>query len=194
MADRRSATVIESYQDYRTRRFLRQEAAWSTWLPSWRTRRRRRTLVVALGLTFAVMLAVGVLTAAGLRWAPLIWLPATLAFAALWTMLQVVVSRQADAPATALDEYEMQQRNSARSIGLTVTQYLTMLPVAYLIVGGVITHGTDENMAYAGGLLALTTLMIGGATPAAILAWTRDDPDPDGVSADELGDGPQRDA
>jgi hypothetical protein len=200
MADTRTApNLIDRYQGYRTRRYQKQEKAWSTWLPGWRTRQRRRTLVVALGATFTVMLAVGVMCAFGLQWAPLIWLPATVAFTVLWTMLQVVSSRQGDAPTPALDEYEVQQRNSARSIGLTVTLYLTMVPVFYLIFGSAITDGTDENMAYAGGLLALTTLLIGAATPAAILAWTRNDPEPDPVSdqrvsADELGDRAQRNA
>ena len=58
----------------------------------------------------------------------------------------------------------MQQRNSARSIGLTVTQNLMLLPIFYLIFGSVITGGTDTDMAYAGGLMAITVLLIGGCT------------------------------
>jgi hypothetical protein len=41
----------------------------------------------------------------------------------------------------------------------------------------VITRGTDTDMAYAGGLMALTVLLIGGCAPAMILGWTRPDPD-----------------
>jgi hypothetical protein len=93
--------------------------------------------------------------------------------------LQVVSGRQGDAPSATLDEFEMQQRNSARSIGLTVTQNLMMVPICYLIFGAVLTEGTDTNMAYAGGLMALTTLLIGGCTPAMILGWSRPDPEPE---------------
>jgi hypothetical protein len=34
-------------------------------------------------------------------------------------------------------------------------------------------------MAYAGGLMALTVLMVGGCMPAMILGWTRSDMDPE---------------
>ena len=52
-----------------------------------------------------------------------------------------------------------------------------MLPILYLIFGAVFTGGTDTDMAYAGGLMALTVLLIGGCTPAMILGWTRPDPE-----------------
>jgi hypothetical protein len=91
----------------------------------------------------------------------------------MWIALQIVSGRRSDAPAEALDEYEIQQRNSARSIGLTVTQYLMLIPIFYLIFGSVITHGVDTDMAYAGGLMATAVLLIGGCTPAMILGWTR---------------------
>lgn len=93
-------------------------------------------------------------------------------------MLQIVSGRQGDAPLAILDEYELAQRNSARSIGLTLTQYLMLLPIGYLIFGSVFTDGgTDTDMAYAGGLMAITVLLIGGCAPAMILGWTRPDPE-----------------
>ena len=46
--------------------------------------------------------------------------------------------------------------DSARSVGLTATQKLIMIPIFYRSVGAVVTHGTDENMAYAGVLMAPT--------------------------------------
>lgn len=170
-------SLIERYQDYRTRRFLKFERTYANALPGWRSRRRRRMLVVTLALTFVFMLAVGVLCAFGIRWAPLLWLPACLVFFPAWIVLQVVSGRQGDAPLGTLDEFELQQRNSARSIGLTVTQNLMMVPIFYLIFGSVMTGGTDTDMAYAGGLMALTVLLVGGCTPAMILGWTRPDPD-----------------
>jgi hypothetical protein len=48
-----------------------------------------------------------------------------------------------------------------------------------LIIGSVMTRGTDVSMAYAGGLMALTVLMVGGCMPAMILGWTRSDMDPE---------------
>lgn len=87
--------------------------------------------------------------------------------------------RQGDAPRATLDELEIAQRDSARSVGLTATQNLMMIPILYLIVGAVVTRGQDENMAYAGGLMALTMLLVGGCLPAIILGWTRPDPLPE---------------
>lgn len=170
-------TLIDRYQDYRTRRFLKRERTYANSLPGWRPQRRRRTLVVVLAVTFAFMFGVGVLCAFGIQWAPLLWLPACLVFFPVWTVLQIVSGRQGDAPQATLDEYEVQQRNSARSIGLTATQYLMMVPIFYLIFGAVFTGGTDTDMAYAGGLMALTVLLVGGCLPAMILGWIRPNAD-----------------
>ena len=140
-----------------------------------RTRSRRRLLVKALGATFAFMFAVSLMCAFGIEWAPLLWLPACALFFPMWLMLQIVSGRQGDAPDAALDEYELAQRNNARSIGLTITQNLMLVPIFYLIFGSVITGGTDTDMAYAGGLMALTVLLVGGCSPAMILGWSRPD-------------------
>ena len=123
------------------------ERKYANTLGGWRNQRRRRTLVVGLGVTFVFMFAVAILCAFGLWWAPLLWLPACAAFFPMWIALQIVSGRRGDAPEAALDEYEIQQRNSARSIGLTVTQNLMLIPIGYLIFGSVITHGADTDMA-----------------------------------------------
>jgi hypothetical protein len=143
--------------------------------PKSRVAGRGRVLVVGFASTFAFMFAVGVVCAFGVWWAPLLWLPACLLFFPLWMALQIVSGRQGDAPQATLDEFEIQQRNSARSIGLTVTQNLMLIPIGYLIIGSVLTRGTDVDMAYAGGLMALTVLMVGGCMPAMIVGWTRTD-------------------
>ncbi|BBX53982.1 hypothetical protein GCM10009645_21310 [Mycolicibacterium poriferae] len=129
----------------------------------------------ALGATFVFMFAVSLMCAFGIEWAPLLWLPACALFFPMWLMLQIVSGRQGDAPDAALDEYELAQRNNARSIGLTITQNLMLVPIFYLIFGSVITGGTDTDMAYAGGLMALTVLLVGGCSPAMILGWSRPD-------------------
>ncbi|MGE2721555.1 hypothetical protein [Mycolicibacterium celeriflavum] len=174
-------TLIDRYQDYRTRRFLKHERAYANSLPRWRTQRRRRTLVVVLASSLFVMLCVSVVCAFGFRQAALVWLPATLIFFPTFVMLQIVSGRQGDAPMSVLDEYEIQQRNSARSIGLTVTQNLMLAPIFYLIILATRMRSADaesvRDMAYAGGLMALVVLMIGGCLPVMILGWSRPDAD-----------------
>ena len=56
-----------------------------------------------------------------------------------------------------------------------------LLPIGYLIIGSTITQNvtaaTTVDMADAGGLMALTVLLIGGCTPAMILGCIRPSPD-----------------
>lgn len=170
--------LLERYQEHRARRFLARAEQRRHLLPDWRTRHRRRILVVALTVAFAYMLAVGVLCHFFDR-APLLWLPASLLFLPIWALLQIVSGRLGDAPSGALDEWEIQQQNAARSVGLSITQWLALIPVTYLIVGSTVTEGNHTTMAYTGGLLTLTTLLIGGCSPTMILAWNRPDPESD---------------
>ncbi|WP_430331154.1 hypothetical protein [Rhodococcus sp. ACT016] len=172
--------LLERYQDFRTRRFLHHEELYRHWLPGWRTQRRRRILVVALVVILVCMVAVGAVCLTNMRIGPLLWLPVCAAFLVTWTSLQIVSGRQCDAPRDALDEWEVQQRDSARSIGLTVTQTLTFVPAVFLILAAALELDIDRpNLVYSGGLFVLTTLVIGACVPAMVLAWTRPDPDTD---------------
>ena len=55
-----------------------------------------------------------------------------------------------------------------------------MPPLAYLIFGSTFAPEADAyNIAYAGGLMMLATIMAGGCAPAMILGWTRPDPEPE---------------
>ncbi|MBF6068615.1 hypothetical protein IU443_11880 [Nocardia farcinica] len=174
-----SATnLLENYQAYRTRRFLQNEAITGRWLPGWRTRTRRRALVIALAVEFAALIAIGAICLASMTIGPLLWLVACVLFLPTWTILQVVSSRQSDAPRDALDEREIAERDSARSIGLTITQTLAMLPAFVLIVASSLNE-TNPGFGYACGLWIVTALLIGGCSPAMILAWNRPDPDPE---------------
>lgn len=175
MAD---TSVLERYQAYRAERFLHRENQYRNWLPNWRTQRRRRILVVGLAVAFTFMIAVGVVSHFDMTVGPLLWTPAMLAFFPFWTILQIVSGRRGDAPRDVLDEWELQRRDSARSIGLTVTQTITLIPIFYLIIAGSV-GAESANYPYAGGLLILTTILIGGCTPAMILGWTTPDPEPD---------------
>jgi hypothetical protein len=173
--------LLERYQARRTRRFEVYAERWAHMLPRWRTRRRRRLLVVALATMFLALALVAALIACGLERGPLLWAPMCLLFFPLWISLQIVSGRQADAPVGALDEWEIEQRNAARSVGLTLTQTLAMIPAIWLIVVGGFTDLDNIQSAYAGGVMLLTALLVGGCTPTMILAWTR----PDAEAEDE---------
>ncbi|MCX6493856.1 MAG: hypothetical protein NTX68_23190 [Rhodococcus sp.] len=169
--------ILTRYQAYRTRRFLENDARTRHWLPAWRTQHRRRILVVAVAVllfTFFVV-SIGSLFS---KWFAIGWIPAALVFIPVWTVLQTVSGRHGDAPVGALDEWEVQQRNEARSIGLTVTQTLVMAAAFASIF---LSTANDEmpRLAYAGGGWTLAALMTGICSPAMILAWITPDPEPE---------------
>ncbi|MBY6413082.1 hypothetical protein HQ346_15760 [Rhodococcus sp. BP-252] len=168
--------ILSRYQTYRTRRFLENDAKTRHWLPGWRTQHRRRVLAVAVLATLFVLLVLSISTLFW-KWAPLAWLPATAAFLVLWTILQTVSGRHSDAPVGALDEWEVEQRNEARSIGLTVTQGTVLTAVIALVF--LSTTLDNDRLAYAGGLWTLVALLTGICSPAIILAWITPDPDPE---------------
>ncbi|MCA0156580.1 hypothetical protein LB823_10240 [Tsukamurella sp. M9C] len=179
-----TTSMITRYQERRARKFREDEERFSTLLPSWRTRPRRRMLVAALLVDYLFMFVVAVLCHFDVPNAPLLWLPACLLLFPIWITVQIVSGRQGDAPAAALDEWEVEQRNEARSIGFSVTSGLVLLAVAYTVITSVVAQ-PDGNTAwhYASGLFTLVALLIGMTTPAMILAWTRPDADAEDVAA-----------
>ena len=170
------SNLIDRYQAHRTRRFLQNEETFRHWLPNWRTRRRRRVLVVALAVLFTTMVAVSTACLFNPLFA-VAWPVLTLLFLPTWSSLQIVSGRQGDAPRQALDEWEIQQRNDARSVGLSVTQTLVFIVAIFLIFTSSVQWNV-ERLPYTGGLLALTAMLIGACTPAMILSWINPDPDP----------------
>ncbi|MDV7988772.1 hypothetical protein [Rhodococcus sp. IEGM 1374] len=167
--------ILTRYQAYRTRRFLENDAKTRHWLPAWRTQHRRRILVVALSVVLFSFFVISI-TSLFVEWAAIAWIPAVLLFLPIWTALQTVSGRHGDAPVGALDEWEVQQRNEARSIGLTITQTLVMAAAFASIF---LSTANDEmpRLAYAGGGWTLAALLAGICSPAMILAWITPDPE-----------------
>ncbi|MGW1742949.1 hypothetical protein ACWCPQ_29560 [Nocardia sp. NPDC001965] len=171
-------SLVERYRAYRIRRWLVREKQIAGMLPGWRTTRRRRALVIAVIAALTLVFVAGLLCAFGVKWAPLLGGISALVFLPSWTMVRIVAEAQDNAPAETLDELEFAQRESARSLGLTITQVLSILPVMYLVWSGALFPDADAaDTAYAGGLMILATLLAGGCAPAMILAWTRSDPE-----------------
>lgn len=169
--------LYDRLQRRRTERYLRRAQRHGHRFPRWRTRARRRTLVAVLAALLAALIGAGLWTYSDAPTAYTLVLVVILAFLALWTMLQIVSAR-GDAPRDALDEYELALRDRARSIGLTVTQCVAVVPAVALMVLGQ-RHGLPTRLAYTGGLLVIVALVIGSVTPTVILAWTRPEPDVD---------------
>ncbi|MBY6685271.1 hypothetical protein HQ305_10810 [Rhodococcus sp. BP-149] len=172
-----SDTVLDRYQAFRTRRYLQNEARYAHYLPGWRTRSRRRLLVWILVASLVALVASSVFILVGPEWAPLTWLPGAIVMCVSWTTLQIVTGRRSDAPADALDEWDLQRRNAARSIGFSITQGVVTVPALALVWAT--TFIDDPRLALGGGFIILSGLIAGSCSPGIILAWTAPIDDPD---------------
>lgn len=173
-----TASLIDRYEDYRTRRFLKNEELTAGWMPGWRNQHRRRLLAGAVVVMIALMFVTAV-TSYFTMMAAVLWLPIVLVFLPTWTCLQIVSGRQSDAPRHALDEREIAERNSARSIGLSVAQTLMLVPIFALLAGVSFDSIDHQALAYSMGGFSLATILLSGCLPAVLLAWTRPDDDPE---------------
>lgn len=172
------ASIIDRYEDHRTRRFLTHESTFAKWLPGWRTQHRRRILAGSVTALIAAMFVISVLC----YFVPVVaiaWIPVVLVFLPAWTSLQIVSGRQSDAPRHALDEREIAERNSARSIGLSVAQTLLLLPIFALLWSPPFDFVDHRALCYSAGGFALAAILFSGCLPAVLLAWTRPDDDPE---------------
>jgi len=179
--------LLERYETRRTRKFLENQERTAGWMPSWHTRSRRRLLVVILAVVIAAMFTTSIVTYF-VQTAAVAWLPLTVALLVSWTSLQIVCGRVSDAPRHALDEREITERNSARSIGLSVAQTLVLVPTIVLIVGSTIESVNHKNLCYAAGGFTLTSILLAGMLPAMILGWIRPDDEPDDAHDDPYDD------
>ncbi|MDI9894869.1 hypothetical protein QM797_09040 [Rhodococcus sp. IEGM 1381] len=168
-------SLFTRYQESRTQMFLDSDKHYANWLPSLRPQARRRKFVIFL-MVLLVASAGFALSDPVFKWGIGSWgiCYAVFAFAAI--VLGIVSPREAEAPADALDELEIQKRNAARSIGLTITRILGTAAAAYLLFGSVFS---ETNLGVSGAALVLTALSAGGSTPAMLLAWTTPDHDPE---------------
>lgn len=171
-------SMLDRYEARRTRRFLKNEELTAHWLPGWRTQHRRRILAVIVTTLIATMFVIAIVSFFNMVVA-LGWLVVCLAFLPTWTCLQIVSGRQSDAPRHALDEREIAERNSARSIGLSVAQILVLIP-CFALVFGVTSDSIDHQaLAYSAGLFTIASILFSGCLPAILLAWNRPDDDPE---------------
>ena len=171
--------VFDRYQEHRTKSYLKNRKTTQQYFPGLRTRQRRRLLVLGLSLVFALMAAFGIVAAFDPTLGIFAFAAGCVAFVPMWTVLQTVSDQRGDSPTGALDEWELAERNKARSLALSITQGLTIIPAFYLYLGSQWLDDPGRSLAASGAILVLTCLFIGGCSPTMILGWTRPDPDPE---------------
>ena len=169
------SNIFTRYRQARTEFFLENDSELARRLPTLRPLKRRRAFVVAMVVALIVATVFAFLEPL-IDWAIAVWALCYIAFAFAAIALGVISDRRAEAPDEALDEFEIQRRNEARSTGLRVTQWLGTAAAGYLFIGSVFV---STNLGVSGGALILISLLAGNTTPAMLLAWTTPDPDPE---------------
>lgn len=155
-------------------------------LPGWRTRRRRRSVVGVTAAGLVLMLLGTGVSATGLSSTStavlftVTWVGGTQLGLVGRFVLRVLTSNVADLPVVLLDEREADQRAAARSVALQVTLWAALVPMSLLIFGSSVDE--PSLVGYPAGLLLAVVIVLGGFTPAALLAWDAPDPDPEDLA------------
>ncbi|MFE0751361.1 hypothetical protein [Gordonia sp. NPDC058843] len=151
-------------------------------LTSWRTRRTFRRLVL-IQTFFAILLLISsVIAFFTNKWFLVPFIIGLLGIITTLYLLRVVTGSIADTPVTALDEMQVAQRNSARSIGFTVLYCLMFIPYAILIV----LSFRDEvpgQAVYGAAVLLISLVLAAICVPSMLTAWWMADPDPEDLEA-----------
>jgi fatty acid desaturase len=167
----------ENWQVRRHEKFLRR---YGHRLPRLRNRRSARRLVIALAVTVALVFASAIATFFT-AWAALPFLVIILgAMLPLIYILRTVTLNVSDAPASALDEFELASRNAARSIAYTALWISMFIPyIVLLILAGGGDHTVDGQVIQ--GSAVLLIVLVAGATciPTCLIGWWLPDPDPE---------------
>lgn len=151
-------------------------------LTSWRNRRMYRRLVLAQMFFAAALIASSIVAFFGMS---LFLLPFIIGLAGIITtlyLLRIVTGSIADTPVTALDEIQIAQRNSARSIGFTVLYAVMFIPYAVLIVLSFRDEVPGQAI-YGAAILLISLVLSAICVPSMLTAWWMADPDPEDLEA-----------
>lgn len=170
------------YEEWRGRRHQEFNDKNAHRLTSWRTRRTYRRLVFVQAF-FAILLILSSILAffdTGIFLVPFL-----IGLAGIITTLyltRIVTGSMADTPVTALDEIQVAQRNSARSIGFTVLYSLMFIPYAVLVVLSFDDQVSGQAV-YGSAILLITLVLAAICVPTMLTAWWMADPDPEDLEA-----------
>ena len=144
--------------------------------PSWRTRRRRRPLVVALALTVLFLAVDGMVDATAAFW---LWPVGYLAWLAVWLVLRVLTAAVADSADATLDERERAIRDRLGYRAFTVLILVNAAVAAFLLT---VSGARLPHLGLHAALLLLALTLGVAAGPTAALAWTMPDDDPEDLA------------
>lgn len=166
------------WEAWRASRYAKSYAKYDRHFAPYRTRRHCRRIGVAIVALLLISGVTGVLVA----WDPrlsLVWMVALLGALFGVSALGYITGGGTDGPALHLDEFQLARRRAARSLGLTLSVPLLVIPYVFLIMLVVRSDddGIEPDHVFAAALLIWWVLCVAKAIPAVLYAWWQTDPD-----------------
>jgi hypothetical protein len=154
-------------------------------LPTWRTKRRRRSLALVMLTGSLVMITGAAIVDDDTIWVFVgLWFGGFVIGAVPWALLRVLTGPMGSGFSTLLDEREQAWRHRVNHIGFNVLIGLMLLSMFY---GMVISGQPGAGMR--GATMTGALVVLGACVPSTVLGWTLPDDDPE----DFAGGGPEDD-
>ncbi|GAC48817.1 hypothetical protein [Gordonia aichiensis] len=172
----------DEWRGERHRQFIERHAHK---LVGWRRRTVYRRLVVVQAICAFLVLVGAVIAFFSRQWFIIPLGVGILGALACQRLLRIVTGSVGDAPVSALDEIQLAQRNSARSIAYFALFTLMFIPYIILVTLG----GFDEvrgQYVYGTGMLLIALVLGAVFIPSMLTAWWMADVDPEDL---EIGSG-----
>lgn len=158
------------YNDRRARTYERRSAQIAGMLPRLRTRRARRALAVLLSAALLCSIAASIAAFWEMGIAAIPFVIGVVLTLVCLILLRITNGAVADAPAQALDEIQLAQRNAARSLA-----YVLMLPIVIGVYFVGISLGMRDEVAGATvaalSWLLITSVLAVTCLPDILLSW-----------------------
>ena len=165
----------DEWRGERHRQFIERHAHK---LVGWRRRTVYRRLVVVQAICAFLVLVGAVIAFFSRQWFIIPLGVGILGALACQRLLRIVTGSVGDAPVSALDEIQLAQRNSARSIAYFALFTLMFIPYAILVTLG----GFDQvrgQYVYGTGMLLIALVLGAVFIPSMLTAWWMADADPE---------------
>ncbi|QWF81772.1 hypothetical protein [Amycolatopsis sp. CA-230715] len=144
-------------------------------LPRWRTRRRRRALVVFQLLGAVMMVAASLFLRPDRDWVVTgLWLGGAVIGGVTVTVLRLFTGKMASGLGAMLDEREREWRNRIHYIGFQTLAVLMLVAMIHLLL-----IAKQPDAGYRGVMMISALLVFGGSMPTLVLAWQLPDDDPE---------------
>ncbi|MGY1843206.1 hypothetical protein [Modestobacter sp. SYSU DS0875] len=137
---------------------------------------RRATAAVVVGVVAWLVFLLLTVSAQAYSWA---WVLSLAVIGAAWVGARVLVRDIAERRASEVDEYELAQRNTARSAGYVAALLAALVLYLVLSVAGELAERGHDQLLLQAHQLVLAAFLPAAAGPTFLVAWRlRDQPDP----------------